>query len=326
MVALPGNGEVQQVDTLDDPCAVEAEAISLRQSLSSASRDRTRMVLEQLKALNSRLPPRGRHNRRSAGVIISAISQAEQQLEAQEDDYYLHSHDSMATRRAFAAAVYTVMSAADKEFYNQIEQKATYSIAPVSDEGVVVTSVKEEVTGEELQQRFSILKYHSMSEAEKRDVLNRTFGTNNDSEVVATSKDVLKREREGLVELHQALKDMEAYKAYRHITGSLGYLMGAMGKIGRDHEVFERAHEDVDALIRAYDKLIENPEDENARTQLKLFRARMKRTLKDDVINKLLLEAEIPVRPVEVERPDHFRPLHTPLFAAMEAHRLENSS
>jgi hypothetical protein len=312
-VSAPVVGHIHQVDTLDDAHGVEEEALSLKQQLSSADRDKTRLLLVQLKALHSRVPTTGRKARRMAGMIIAAIAQAEHQLEAQEDETYNHNYNRLQARRAFIEAVYNVMNRVDRDFFHTIDKNAIYKIAPVSESGVVVTSTKEEVTGEELQHKFSILKYHSLSEQEKRDVLHRTFGTQAGDEL-PTEVEALRRQRVELAELQGALRHMEAYRAYLHFTQSAGYLMGAMGKIGSDHEIFAKAHVQLAATLEAYDRLIADPSDEQAKNDLKRLRTMMRQTLKDEVINRVLGSTESSENGMKLDIFDAVTPPCLPLF------------
>lgn len=218
-------------------------------------------------------------------MIQMAITQAEQQLEALSDESGRFKEDSHA-RHLFQVAVYATMSGQAKKFYNEIDKKTTYTLAPVKD-GMVVDTVKKEVHGEELRKKFSLLKYHSMSEAEKKDVLHSTFGMIND--LIPDNLDKLKAERDDVFALHQALKDMEAYKAYMSISKLGGSIRNVLVDVANDHEGFARAHVEVDMLVAAYDKLMVNPKDEQAIAAFKAARMKMRKTLKDDVIDKILL-------------------------------------
>ncbi len=276
---------------LEDLHTVDEEAHELKMALASANRDRTRIILDQMKSLAGRMPTQGRKARRSAGVLQAAITQAEQQLEALNDDEYRRTHDDAAVRRLFEIAVYSTMSKDAKMFYNNIEHDKTYKLVAVAPGGKVEKTIEKEVEGEHLRRHFSLLKFHSMSEAEKRQVLNETFGVDNAVEQVANDAAKLKAEREELAHLHDALKDMEAYRAYISITHSHGNLRKVMVEIALDHDHFQRAHKEVDALVQAYDAVLAAPDDEGAKVRLVEARRRMKKTLKDDIINDVLLDA-----------------------------------
>lgn len=277
----------------DELRGIEAEAGAIRTALASASRDQTRRLLTQLKALSARMPVySGRRARRSAGVIQAAITQAEQQLECLSDDEGQRLHDAHASP-AFERHVYHAMSRRAKHFYDTIDGRSTYRLAPVSEGGQVLETVRRDVQGNELRKDFSLLKYHSMSEDRKREVLTRSFGTADHGEPVAADTAVLRREREELAPLRRALRMMEAYKAFTSMLRARGSVNRVMTAIASDHDHFARAHAQADALAAAYDRLLEDPRDEDAQMQLARVRARMKKTLKDDIIEGVLLDADM---------------------------------
>lgn len=278
-------------DAMVDMDDLEAEAKDIKGRLVSADRYKTSQLLAQLRALGARMPAHGRRARRSANIIQMVITQAEQQLAALDEEQTMKHFEHFA-HFAFQAVIYTAMSQQAKVFYNNIDANATYEVAPVTAGGVVVTDAKIEVDGEHLRSHFSMIKYHSMSESEKKDVLSKTFGTDKDNELVSRDAAVLKRERDELGLLHRALEDMEAYKAFMGLSKSGLRVQKALIEIAYDHQGFARAHGEVDALLRAYDRLMQNPADEEAATALKLARARMKKTLKEEIIDRILLDAD----------------------------------
>lgn len=280
---------VQGPDLIDSHDVMQ-EALELRAQLRTANRDQTREVLEKLRCLSSRISGNGRRARRSAGIVQSSITQAQQQLETLSDEAnYLEQF--FASQKALELCVYVAMSKPAQEFYHAIEQK-TYHIAPVTRAGVVSVGEKREVEGEQLRHEFSMIKYHSMTEVEKRSMLNEALRMNESAELVSNNPDYLIVERKAVAELHGYLRNMEAYKAYRNLTDRKGRPLDAMLEIAREHDDFMRAHAAVDDLLRAYDRLILHIYDAEAIEDFKATRSRMKRILKEDIMERVLLDGD----------------------------------
>lgn len=272
----------------NDPAQLEREALSIKSELGGANLEQTRSLLNQLKQLQNRIPMGGRKGRRSSSVIATAIVQAEQQLELQETATSWRSSEAMPV--VLQVALYAGMTVAQKDFYNEIEKKAEYNLTAVKANGRLDTAGEQTISGAALREHFSVLKFHSLKEGEKRDLLSRAFGTEQPDEDAPKGKEQLKAEQEELKSIRHALRDMEAYKAYMLLVHSGLGVREALAEIARNRRRFAKALSDVEALHTAYDELQEAPDDGMLKARLALARRNMKQSLKSDIIDGVLAE------------------------------------
>lgn len=269
---------------------VLSEVEAIRALLPSSDREETRALVAKLNNLSGKLPRdegADRKGRRAAGVVSAVIAQAQQQLNQQNGEDSTR-HASMLLSSTMQSTIYFSMSAAQKLFYDKIDAKKDYVLPAVTESGAVaVPEETKAVSGEELKKRFSILQYHSLSEDEKKKMLDKTFGLDTPEENARKSPAQLKTELEELDYLKQALKDMEAYKGYQLIMRG-GDMRGALGQIAHNRSVFAKAQGQVEQLQAAYAALIEQPDNAARMAAVADIRRAMKKTLKEEVIDDLL--------------------------------------
>jgi hypothetical protein len=158
-------------------------------------------------------------------------------------------------------------------------------------EGGKVKPMEEKaITGEELRKNFSVLKYHSLKEDEKKDLLEKTFGIARPDEDRKKTPAELKAEMQDLTQLRGALKELEAYKAYRVLMASGNDIKGGLAQIALNHRHFRKADAQIEAVQKAYEELLASPDDGMAAAKLAVLRREMKQTLKDDVMGRVLTE------------------------------------
>jgi hypothetical protein len=275
---------------LEERCAVEGEVSALMAQLASADQDKIRQIISRLQMLKSKAAPGSTASRRSYRVVADALAQAQLQLiDTMYDDWKDKPQFSFNTM--FEVHVYASMGAQAQQFYNAIDQTASYTITPVVQNGQMLVTEQKQIEGKQLRRLFSVVKYHAMSEKDKKDILSKTFGTEAVEDDKPKDATALKAEKEDLQHLHQALRDMEAYKAYILLSQSGGNLQGAMVRVAANHAVFTKAHSKVDEVIRVYTELMANPNDPVARAALKYTRFQLRELLRDEVVNKVLLES-----------------------------------
>lgn len=282
--------------------ALVSEAKSIQMQLAGADLDGTKQYLARLQDLLDRIPRDDRRGRRSARIIDAIIVQAQRQLNRQYAEEVIDSLNILLCAE-MQITLYQSMSSAQQHFYVHIDNKQTYMLPAIAAHGGLAGAAADtkEVSGQQLRERFSVLHYHSLSEAEKQSLLNKTFGEGAICMDAPLTKDALVHRREELAYLRDALQDMEAYKAYLTLSESEGDVRMVLGKIAYNHSRFDSARAQIDALEQVYATLEKSPQDKTALAALEFTRGQLQEQLKNGVMQNALVEddtsSEVAVKP-----------------------------
>lgn len=273
-----------------DADGVEREAINLQASLGSGSLGVTRATLRQLRLLAGMVGGLGKRSSQTQGTINSAIAKAQskiKQLEMEETNYVTNEDK----QEKFHIAIYGFLSVRAKRFYDSIDENESFTIAPVLDHGQLAHHANKKIDGKTLKRLVTFIKFHSLDTANKKKVLYDVFGSEA-AEEEGTPKDsvMLAKKKMELLELHEALDTMEAYKAYIIKSKYKPDIAAAM--IEKNHEKVLLAHEQIDEVAHQYDELIRDVNNGMAMAKIKVAKLKMKKMLKEDIIDQMLLDQE----------------------------------
>lgn len=271
-----------------DASGVEKEALNLQASLGSGSLSITRATLRQLRQLSGMVGGLGTKSAQVQGTINGAISKAQSKIAQMEMEEGNRLNDADAQEK-FQAVIYSFMSVRAKKFYDSINENATFDLAVVNDDGELDHSKKKHIDGKTLKRLVSIIKFHSLDTASKKKALYETFGSEA-AEEEGTPKDkaILAKKKKEILELHEALENMEAYKAYILLHKYRPDVAAAM--IEKNHKAMVRAHEQIDEVARKYDELLNDMDNGMAMATLKVAKLKMKKMLKEDIIDQIMLD------------------------------------
>lgn len=269
-----------------DPSSIEHEAMGIRAQLQSSDQEQTRQLIQRLQGLSARIPQFGTRGRRAAGVVAMVLAQAKTQMEDQVSSEIVLGNPLM--NAALQLSVYYTMNEVQKQVYQQIDKKAEYELVKVDEKGRICSDDEPAtVKGETLREEMSLIQYHSLKEDEKKQLISKTFGMDAPDDEQPKTQELLRAEQEGLQKLHKALRNMEAYHAAMQIHKGAG-IRFTLGAIASNHEIFARAHAQVDALHAAYEALAADPANESLKAQLVAARRSMKQTLKHDIMDGVM--------------------------------------
>jgi len=273
---------------------IEAAALALMSELSSADLSKIKSIVSQLRGLSGMI---GRVGSKAGGLqamISAAIGKAQRQIA--ELELTEGRGGSIDPEVKFEMSVYALMSDKAKEFYHEIDADTHYYLAPVNDDGEIVQYAAKKVHGKTLRRLLTLVKFHSFDTASKKKVLEESFGAEAaEGEGTPKDKALLEKKRNELYVVHEALDHLEAYKAY--IISRKHEDDIATEMIANNHEIIVRAHDQIDEVIRKYDVLTKDINSDMAMALLKVAKLKMKKMLKEDVINHVLLEI---VRPPSI--------------------------
>jgi hypothetical protein len=269
---------------------VEKEALNLQAGLSGSNLGATRATLRQLRMLAGSLTGSGKRAAAVQGTISGAIARAQSKIEQLEIEENRRAH-SCDPGLKFDLAVYSMMSGRDRRFYDSIDEKQRFVLPVVTEEGELDPYAIRTLDGKSLKRLVSLLKFHSLDTAGKKKVLQDTFGTEA-AEEEGTPRDaaVLRKKKEELLELHRALSDLEAYKAYL-ITRKYRPQVAAL-LIERNHKIIAGAHRRIDEVEARYDDALKDVDNGMAVAMLKASKLKMKQVLRDEVVEQVLLDQE----------------------------------
>ena len=275
----------------DDNYGIEKEALRLQADVSSGGVSKTRSVLNQLKQLAGMVGRVGKKTMQVQGIISNAIAKAQKHLTEleMEERATVNNVDAQAK---FEMIVYVTMSPQTQKFYDSIDAHMKYTIAPVNDHGHIVSEAAKNVDGKTLKRLVSLIRFHSLDTDHKKKILSVTFGAGAaEGEGTPKNKALLIKKRKELLKLHDALDDMEAYKAF--VISHKYRASVAAEMIRNNHEVIAQAHEQIDEVRRKYDILIRDIDNSMAMATLKAAKLKMKRMLNHDVIECVMLEQKV---------------------------------
>ena len=274
-----------------EACGIEKEALMLQADLGSGNLSKTRATLKQLKQLAGMLGRVGSDAGKAQSTINSAISKAQRQIDQLEMEESAKDNKADAQEQ-FEILVYGTMSATAKKFYDGIDANTLYTIAPVGDKGAVVQQAAKTIDGKSLKRLVSLIKFHSMDTDHKKKILYATFGADAvEGEGTPKDKELLLKKKQELLELHEALDDMEAYKALMISHKYKADIAAAM--IKKNHKIIAAAHAQIDEVSKKYDDLIRDVDNGMAMAILKAAKLKMKTMLKENVIDHVLLDQEL---------------------------------
>ncbi len=275
-------------DSALDAMSIEKQALNLQASLGSGSLGITRATLRQLRQLSGLVGRLGTKSAQVQGTISGAIAKAQRKVEQMEQEEGGRGDDANAQEK-FQIAIYGFMSAGAKKFYDNINENASFDLAVVNDDGELDPTHKKHIDGKTLKRLVSIIKFHSLDTASKKKVLYDTFGSDvAEEEGTPKDKAVLAKKKKELLELHEALENMEAYKAYMITHKYRADVAAAM--IEKNHKAMMLAHEQIDEVARKYDELMLDVDNGMAMATLKVAKLKMKKMLKEDIIEQTLLD------------------------------------
>jgi hypothetical protein len=299
-----------------DSEGIEREAINLQASLGSGNLSVTRSTLRQLRMLAGMVGGLGKRSAQVQGTINSAIAKAQSkisQLEMEENNPVV----TQGQQAKFQTAIYSLLSTRAKRFFDDIDEDASFTIAPVMEDGELAHHAKKKVDGKTLKRLITLIKFHSLDTTNKKKVLYEAFGSEA-AEEEGTPKDVvlLAKKKKELLNLHEALDTMEAYKAY---VISMKYKPDvAAVMIEKNHQKVMLAHEQIDEVAHQYDDLISDVNNGMAMAKVKVAKLKMKRMLKEDIIDHMLLDQETNAPVISGGLTSSQTTPHFPLFATTQ--------
>ncbi len=272
----------------DDLARLEKEAVMLSAGLAGGGVPATRATLAQLKMLSGMVGQFGTKSAAVKAMIGSAIAKAQRQLQELEDEEHRRgSIDSAEVK--FDRIIYDMLSPRAKKFFDAIDEDKAYVIAPINKDGDVVATAAKKVKGSDLRKKLTFIKFQSLDTDSKKKILTDTFGAEEaEHEGTPLTKWALKKRKRELAKLHEALDDLEAYKALT-ISQKFPHDV-ADDLIERNHKAIALAHAQIDEVNAQYDAVLADMENGVAKAKLRASKLKMKKLLKEDVIEVVLLE------------------------------------
>ena len=272
-----------------DSSRIEGDALNIQAGLGG-SLSFVRSSLSQLKMLLG-MVGKGKQSAQAQSTITSAIAKAKsriEQLESEENS----KGGSVDLQAKFELVIYGLMSVRAKKFYDSIDENSTFHLAHVNEDGELSAHKVKHIDGKSIKRLLSLIKFHSLDTANKKKVLYDTFGAEAaEEEGTPKDKETLVKKKKELLELHEALDTIEAYKAYMITRKFKPDVAAAM--IDKNHQAIIVAHDQIDEVARKYDELIADVNNGMAMATLKVAKLKMKKILKDDVIDHILLDQPV---------------------------------
>lgn len=142
----------------------------------------------------------------------------------------------------FERAIFNFMSREEQEYLQSIDPQKRYTVIGVDSNGNVVEGSEREVTGEQLREDFSRIKFHTLSKEEQEKVREE-------------SKAPLSNDKEEMKKLQESLKNIEGHEATKIIDEKLSaadrpeMLAAAKAQIKDEHGHYKKAHEQAQQII-----------------------------------------------------------------------------
>lgn len=295
-IATASPTNTQQLEEYGNQIAGLENALAAARDARSASA--TSDVLSQLLTLQSKVPFGSSAQNRIQALVQESSDQLKE-LSGDGASAGLPLSISMAPippLTALEQAVYGKMTEDEKRYFDSLVPGKTYSLISVDEHGRVIEGTlregKDGVDGQTLREHFTRIKYHALSDEDKKEVdaAVETAQKKGGRLGVTISKD----EKKELENLDKSLKTLEEKEAAElHAEGN-------DVQVARNHTKFNEARRQIRHVTELHDKV---SEVENSKTSteaqkgavrfaLKLAKDDLRTTLKEDIMEDTLTHSE----------------------------------
>jgi len=192
--------------------------------------------------------------------IAEALAAAEKRLqEAIEDEkvekgyYPSRSYPlDLARDTALTKAVYQHFTEEEQRYFSSINPNQNYTLLSVDANGNLVEGAKREVSGAQLREDFSRLKYHTLppeKQAEIRGHEAREKGLSEEQIEAAQKPPTLEQAKKEAQQIKESMDNLQDHEAQKTVEKHRGATPEAKKEIKERHEHFKKAHQISDEII-----------------------------------------------------------------------------